>query len=456
MIDISLNDFHKLPGCQIINPPESKEFFGISIDSRTVKPGEIFWALKGDTFDGHDYVVEAMKRGAVLAVVSKDNAAKYESLHIPLVAVKSTLKDLQKLAHLHRQKYKIPVLAITGTNGKTTTKEMIAWILQRKMNVHKTSGNLNNHIGTPLTLLKLEANHEVAIIEIGTNKPGEIKDLCHIVDPTAALITNIGRGHLEFFSSLEGVAREKTQLFRCVKRNATIFLNRDDPYLPTYPLRRKTLWSYGFDASKKVRVLGNLIELDGNGCGIWTLNTTTTIHLKIPGNHSVANALAASAVALAFGMSEKEIKEALESYIAYDKRMQIVRTGMVTILNDSYNANPDSFIPAIQTLDEMGKKKQSRKVVVLGDMLELGLQSMPLHEELMFKLLEYDISAIFTLGRECALAAQVLMDRGYEHIYSFETHEQLAKKLKKYLNKGDILLLKGSRGMRMEKILAYL
>jgi UDP-N-acetylmuramoyl-tripeptide--D-alanyl-D-alanine ligase len=456
MIDITLNDFNKLDFCHVINEPEYETFFGISIDSRTIKPGEIFWALKGDTFDGHDYVVEAIKRGGALAVVSRKNASKYESLHIPLIAVQDTLKDLQRLAHLHREKYKLPILALTGTNGKTTTKEMIAWILQTKMNVHKTSGNFNNHIGTPLTLLKLEAHHEAAIIELGTNRPGEIKDLVRIVDPTAGLITNIGRGHLAFFSSIEGVAREKIQLFRCLKRNALIFLNRDDPLLPAFPWRRKSLWAYGFEESQKPRVLGTRVEMDSNGCGIWTLNKKTKIHLKIAGNHNVSNALAASAVALAYGMHEDEIKKALESYTAYDKRMQIIKTGTVTILNDSYNANPDSFIPAVATLAEMIKKKQGRKVVVLGDMLELGLQSIPLHEELMFKMLEYDISAIFTLGKECALAAQVLRDRGYEHIFTFDTHEQLAKKLKKYLKTGDMLLLKGSRGMRMEKVLAYL
>ena len=456
MIDITLKDFNNLDGCRVVNTPEIDKFFSISIDSRTIKPGEIFWALKGDTFDGHDFVIDAIKRGAALAVVSLKNVPKYESLQIPLVAVQDTLIDLQRLAHLHRKKFTIPILAITGTNGKTTTKEMVAWILQTKMKVHRTSGNFNNLIGTPLTLLKLESQHEIAIIELGSNKPGEIKKLTQIVNPTAGLITNIGRGHLEYFSSLEGVAREKTQLFKSLKRNAMIFLNRDDPMLPAFPLRRTSLWSFGFDESKKVRVLGNLLEMDHQGCGIWSLNGKVTIRMKTPGSHNVSNALAASTVALAYGYSPGEIKTALESYSAYDKRMQVVKTGSITILNDSYNANPDSFIPALHTLNEMAMTKSARKIAVLGDMLELGLKSIPLHEELMYKLLEFNISAIFTLGKECALAAQVLRDRGYEFIFTCETHEQLAKKLKKYLQKGDIVLLKGSRGMRMEKILGYL
>jgi UDP-N-acetylmuramoyl-tripeptide--D-alanyl-D-alanine ligase len=457
---ISLQDFKRLKNSAVLNLPDlaeqKKSIRGISIDSRTIQPGEIFWSLKGENFDGHNFVIDAFKKGAVAAVISKEMDKKFSGLHETLIVVDDTLNALQILAAKHRRKYHIPVIAITGTNGKTTTKEMIAWILQKKFTVHKTKGNLNNHIGTPLTVLQLKPEHQVAIFEIATNHPGEIDRLCKIVKPNAGLITNIGRGHLQYFSSIEGVAREKIHLFKNIKRSGIIFLNLDDKRLLRFSYRYKTVWSYSPDHNRNANVTGTLIKMNKQGESIWLLNNRTKITLNVPGIHNFKNALAASAVALYFGIREEDIKSALESYSSYEKRMQIIQSDKITFINDCYNANPDSFFPAFQTLEHISEQQKRRKVVIMGDMLELGLESVPLHEEIILELLNYDIAGIFTLGNDSKIAADLLREKGYEHIYSFSTHEDLAIALKKFIKSNDIVLLKGSRGMQMEKVLSYI
>jgi len=460
MKHLSLVDFKKLPDSYMINKPSKGELYknlrGISIDSRSTKVDQVFWALKGPNYDGHDFVLDAIKQGAAAVVINRTHVGHLSGRGFPLIVVQDSLKALQQMAALHRRKYNIPVLAITGTNGKTTTKEMLAWILQTKMNVHRTAGNLNNHIGVPLTLLNLNHTHQFSIVELGSNHPGEIALLSNITKPTAALITNIGRGHLEFFSSIEGVAREKLDLFKKLTRSGTIYLNCDDPRLANYHTRRKNIWTYSLNKNTTAKVTGSFIRLNSNGEGLWILNNRLTITLHIAGLHNVKNALAASTVAISLGYSEQEIKSALEEFTPYEKRMQIIKNGKITIINDSYNANPDSYIPALDTLMHIAQEHKSRKIVVMGDMLELGLKSDTLHQDLFFNLLNYDLDGIFTMGDACAIAAEKLRTRGFENIYSFTSHQRLAKKLKSFIKKNDIILLKGSRGMQMEKILAFL
>ncbi len=457
---LQLVDFKRLKNAKLLNFPRGanlrQNLQGVSIDSRTLRAGEVFWAITGERLDGHNYIAEAVRKGAAAIVLAREQAHRFAELPLPQIIVPETLHALQEMASLHRKRFRIPVIGITGTNGKTTTKEMIAWILQNKFRVLKTRGNLNNHIGVPLTLLELHSEHEVAIIEMGTNHPGEIKQLCKIAGPTAGLITNIGRGHLEFFATLEGVSREKTQLFSSVGRRGIIYLNLDDENLPRFPGRKKSLWSYSLAGKPKARVTGKLAKLNSEGAGRWKLNEREFIQLHVAGLHNVNNALAAATVALSFGFSEREIKKALEKYVSYDKRMQIIRTGGLTIINDAYNSNPDSFIKALETLNHIAKEHTSRRIVVMGDMLELGLESEALHQELLISLLDFDIEGIFTLGKASNTAGDVLRYRGFDRVYSFTSHEQLGKELKKFCKKGDTLLLKGSRGMQMEKVLAYL
>lgn len=457
---MNLADFKNLKNTKYVNydyQDKAKSYVrGVSIDSRTLKSGNIFWSIKGNNFDGHNYVPDAIKLGAAAIVIHSQYAAKYKTLDIPVIVVDDTLKALQNFATLQRGKYKIPILGVTGTNGKTTTKEMINWILQIKFNVLKTQSNFNNLIGVPLTLFRLMPEHQAAVIEMGTNQPGEIEQLVNIAKPNAGLITNIGRGHLQNFSSIEALAEEKSTLFTGINNRGIIYLNLDDPRLPKFKYRKETLWTYSLKNHKKARVTGKFIELDNFGNGVWELNKKVKIKMKIAGEHHVQNALAASSVALQFGLSESEIKDALQEYHAYDKRMQTVKCGDVTVINDSYNANPDSFLPALKTLKHIADKNSGRKIVVMGDMLELGLESESIHNDLILNMLDFDISGIFTIGKICDIVVHDLKQRGFDNIFWFKNHESLANSLKNYLKKGDYCLLKGSRGVQMEKVLGYL
>ena len=457
---LCLADFRQLTGAQILNQPAEQEFSrpsrGISIDSRSLKANQIFWALKGEKFDAHDFLIDAVKNGAAAVVIDRKHANAAGNMGVPAIVVPDTLLALQKMASLHRKKFDIPILAITGTNGKTTTKEMLAWILQSKYNVHKTWGNLNNHIGVPLTLLHLTTAHQISVIEMGTNHPGEIALLGSLVEPTVGLITNIGRGHLEFFKNIEGVAREKLDLFKCTRADGLLIVNKDDNYLGAYSSSSHSFCTYSFQEKVTADVHGKFINLTDGGSGIWELNRKVTITMQVTGRHNVQNALAASTAALYFGSSEAEIKEALEKYHPYDKRMQLIRNGNWTIINDSYNANPDSFMPALETLLHMAEKQTCRKILVLGDMLELGKTSGHLHLEILQQAQAAGVNGIFTLGESFRQAAKKIKLKTPGKIYSFLSHQELSWALKKFIEPGDIILLKGSRGMQMEKILSFL
>jgi len=460
VISLNLNDLKNIKGSSIISAGSSETFErpvrGISIDTRTLLPQEIFWAITGSSFDGHWFINEAETKGAIAVVVDKKKSKQLPRLQIPLILVNDTLKSLQQFSSWHRSRFDIPIIGITGTNGKTTTKEMIAWLLQMKYNVHKTLGNLNNHIGTPLTLLRLNSEHQISIVELGTNQPGEIDLLGSLVKPSSALITNIGQGHLEFFGSVKGVAREKMMLIRNLRRNGLVFLNRDDKHLRAARIRRANIQDYSLMNNRDAAVKGELTGIDDNGCCIWKLNKKTTIHMHVPGTQNVQNALAASAVGLYYGLSEITIKKALEEYSAYDKRMQIIKNGQTLIINDTYNANPDSFYPALSTLSSLTEGKNARRVLVMGDMLELGKETDELHQKLFLSFLNYKLDRIFTFGKACDKAVRWIKEKGYLSAYSFNSYEELAKDLKDYLKAGDVILIKGSRGMQMEKILAYL
>jgi UDP-N-acetylmuramoyl-tripeptide--D-alanyl-D-alanine ligase len=334
---------------------------------------------------------------------------------------------------------------------------MIAWILQTKFRVHKTWGNLNNHIGVPLTLLHLTSDHQISVIEMGTNHPGEIAVLTSLVQPTMALITNIGRGHLQFFNDLDGVAREKLDLFKYTLPKGLLILNKDDARLSVYTSSSHSLYSYTLQESTTADVHGKVIGFDESGTGIWKLNDKSVINMKIAGRQNIQNALAASTVALYSGFQEEEIKSALEKYTAYEKRMQIIQNGNWTIINDSYNANPDSFSPALETLLQLAAKQNCRKILVIGDMLELGNSSDQLHQEILHMAYSSNLDGIFTLGESFRKAAKKFKTKNpAADINCFLSHQELATALKKFIKANDIILIKGSRGMQMEKILAFL
>jgi len=455
MPDLTIRDLKQLRDARFLpigDMPDSIRIPGISIDSRSVRLGQVFWALKGDRFDGHDYINDASQKNILLAVVSQSYMSKATRQDSSLLVVPDTLTSLQELAGFYRQKLQIPIIAVTGSNGKTTTKDMIAHILQQKFAVHKTTGNLNNHIGCPLTILEIAENHEAAVVELGTNHPGELSLLVQIAQPDQSLITNIGGAHLEFFKTVEGIAREKLTIFDGTRLNGTLYLNLDDPYIAAYRPSSRTVIDYSF--SRQADVRGKLLETNSAGNSRWRLNDKTEIQMQIPGRPAVMNALAASAVAMNFGFTEPEIRDALEGFSTTDKRMQILNWNGKIIVNDAYNANPVSMKAAIDSVYSI--KKRGRLYFVLGDMLELGERSLNEHIEILRYAMCLKPLSILLIGKEMHRACDEIDIRQRGVLKTMNDHESAARYLSQQLAEGDLLLLKGSRGMALEKILDHL
>ena len=456
MLSISLNDLQKINDIEFVNLAEDKfkrkHIKGISIDSRRIEPQQVFWCIKGENFDGHDFIKEVHTKNALCSVVEQRRAEEFRGLGIPLAIVPNTLHALQELAHLHRLKYSIPVLCLTGSNGKTTTKEMLAQLLLKKMNVHKTKGNQNNQIGCPLTMLKLSEMHDIAIVELGTNQFGEIDILSKMVEPTHALVTLIGDTHLEFLKDRDGVAKEKLSLFDNLKKGATVYKNLDDPYIASYDRKDLKYVTYSFENDADYN--GSYGPLDENGCGTLVVNGKTKIQLSVPGLHNVHNALAAAAVAFDMGFNAEEVVNALESYSGYEKRMQVIKWKEVTIVNDAYNANPASMQMAIESVIKI--KHKGKVVLALGDMNELGSQSRQMHEQILEYALEKGIEDIYLVGQKMKEASTSIKKKQQKKINHFADLKTLAEELVNNIKAGDILLLKGSRSMQMETIMAHL
>jgi UDP-N-acetylmuramoyl-tripeptide--D-alanyl-D-alanine ligase len=377
---------------------------GISIDSRTVKAGELFLAVRGDQFDGHNFISKAIEAGAAGIIVERRwaeaNASMMVSINIPRLVVENTIQALGKLANIYRRKFDIPVIAIGGSNGKTTTKEMIQNVLGTKYHVLCTEGNLNNHIGVPQTLFRLEKKHEVAIVEIGTNHPGEIDYLCSVLEPTHGLLTNIGREHLEFFGSPEGVAKSEGELFVWIaKHHGLIFVNADDKHLVRLSKKNRKTVTFGF-STRGVSIKGTIESFNENAQALLHVKPrgkeALNITIGVSGEHNAKNALAAAAVGIKMNVPLADIQKSLASFQSTSKRMQLQRIAQVTILNDTYNANPDSTLAALTTLQAM--KVTGKKIAVLADMLELGEQAEELHRQIGKNTARCGVDILLTFG----------------------------------------------------------
>lgn len=424
-----------------------KKITGVSTDSRTVGCGEIFFALRGDAYDGHKFVQQAFKRGAVCAVVDSFKGLRSMNAR-PMLLVENTTRALGQLAATYRRRFSIPVLAVAGSNGKTTTKEMISNVLGTKYSVLSTHGNLNNHIGVPQTLFRLKDTHEIAVVEIGTNHFGELDYLCEILQPTHGVITNIGREHMEFFKTLGGVARAEGELFSALRSSGVGFVNADDRHLRVQAKKLRRRVSYGTLRSR-VNVRGTVHRTDKNGCTEFTVaqrrGKKFSVRVSVPGHHAMLNALAATTIGLAFGVKPKSIRQALKSFTAVGKRMEMSRVGGVTLLNDTYNANPDSVRSAIETLQSM--ECAGKKIIVLGDMLELGAASAKEHAAIGTAARRGGLDYLFTFGT---------MAKKMKSKFHFESKARLMAALRKLVVPGDIVLVKGSRGMKMEDVVVFL
>ena len=433
-------------------------FQGISTDSRTVAEGELFIALKGGRFDGHHYALEALKKKAGGLLIDEDKVGDirwngYRSRAV--IAVKDTLAALGEIARNWRRKYKTPVVALTGSNGKTTTKEMIAACLETTFPTLKTKGNLNNLIGVPLTLLALTERERVVVLEMGMNVPGEIRRLTEIAEPDVGLITNIQTVHLEGMGSLERLKEEKGELYRGMRRDGTILVNQDDARVvdlaSDYPGQKITLGiEHPADVmAKEVRLKG----AEGTSFTLILEGEVVEIDLPLLGRQFIPNALSAMAVACLFGVEVKEAKKALENFKPFPMRMEVVPLqGGKTVINDAYNANPSSMEFALETLVEV--KGKGRTIAVLGDMLELGNFTKEAHQRIGQKVSQLSIDFLLAMGEEAPVIVESAIRYGFsmERAQVVESHSEAVSLLRQIVRNGDWILVKGSRRMAMEKI----
>ncbi len=428
----------------------------VSIDSRRIKKGGLFIALKGDNFDGHNFIEESFQKGAACAIVEKiPSNSNLEDK--PLFIVDSTQKALTQLAKSWRNSFSdLKVVAITGSNGKTTTKEMTNSILSVNNNVLKNSGNFNNHIGLPLTLLKLNSNHKLCVLELGMSDFGEIAELASIANPDIGAITNIGRAHLEKLGSLEGVAKAKGELVENFNMNNTFCVNADDPLV--LEIAKKTNSKkifFGLDSKESHIKVENL---DQQGFESITFNLrldgkTASTRIRGIGRHNILNALCASTIAYSLGCPLDEIQAGLERYIPSQMRLEVIESPYgFKIINDAYNANPDSMLKGIE---ELGRYKTKNNVfAVLGDMLELGESSKKQHEYIGKELSRSKIDFVITVGNHSRYIIEGLNGSAKGH--HAKDHEEACKLLLEMAKPGDVVLIKGSRGMKMENVIQYL
>lgn len=435
---------------------ENIDYRRISIDSRTIAPGELFVAIKGEIHDGHRFVEKTIEKQAGAVVVDanwfEENRHRLESGNIVVVA--DTLDFLQQLGAYHRRQLDITVVGITGSNGKTTTREMIAAVLSKKHKVFQSEGNKNNHIGLPLMLLKLRETHDVAVIELGTNHPGEIALLTSLSAPDVAVITNIGKGHIGFFGTLVAVYEEKTALFRGTKPGGTIVLNVDDPLLKDYPCGEMKCITVGF--SGRPNVAGEILEPDR--LGRYEIRAGAKLHtrLGVPGKHNTINALLAVAVGKQFAVGQTEISRALADFSPADQRMEVFEKGENVFINDAYNANPNSMQAAVDYVSDLEVKK-GKRILALGDMLELGDLAESEHYELGEYIAGKAIDVVFLYGPESRHTGEgIIAGNRQVDVRWRETHESIAEELAALLQDDNVVLLKGSRGMKMERVLALL
>jgi len=434
-----------------------REIKGVSIDSRTIRENELFVAIKGDRFDGHDFVPEVMKRGAWGALVDRTALEnKFSSLGglRNIMAVEDTLSALQEMSFMHRRNFVIPVVGITGSNGKTTTKEMLAGILKQKGPVLKNEGNLNNHIGVPLTLLKLDANHTAAVVEMGMSAVGEIDLLARLIGPDVGVITNIGPAHLEFLKSMDMVAQAKGELFDHLKSGGTAVLNADDHYFET--LKKKCsgrVLSFGINKKSDVRALEIRQERDLTEFRIESNGSTVSVRLRAVGKHNIYNALAAAGAALAVGMSIDAVKDGLNDFMPVAMRSELKQVNGRTVLADCYNANPASMEAALETLISLRSGRKA--IAVLGDMLELGTVAVDAHRAIGATAARLGVDLVITLGPLAKQVGAGAIDAGMpkDRVLEAGSQAEAADLLTKLSQPGDAVLINGSSGMKMEKIL---
>lgn len=444
LVNVRVEDIIKATGGKILSR-NADVFSGISIDSRTIQDGELFIALKGERFDGHDFLCEALERGNGAVV----NRYQNESIGgKTIIYVNDTLEALQKIAqYMRRLKRNIPIIGITGSNGKTTTKELTALILGTRYRVLKNKGNFNNNIGLPLSLAGIHEADEMGVLEMGASAPGEIRDLCEIAMPQYGVLTNISYAHLDGFKDLETVRKTKLELLDYID---VAVVNADDPFLMegVHASGFKG-WVVRYGIKNYAEICATHIRLQRQG-SVFHLKTAENksleVHTKIFGMFNIYNILAASSVGYLFNIDLEDMKNAIESFVGIPMRLEIKDINGIKVISDVYNANPASMEGALQ---ELTRVRKGRAIAVLGDMLELGAYEKKAHRKIGRLLRELSVDILITVGPRMIFAAKEFKGR----VYKVKSAEAAGRLLQNIYNKGDTVLIKGSRGMNMEKVL---
>ena len=450
MNPLSLSQVAKLAGVSLSSGDGSVMVHKVSTDSRTLKPGELFVALRGENLDGHNFVESAAKAGAAGAMVDSNWKGQVPE-NFALIRMKDTLQGYQELAANCRKSLTLKVVAITGSNGKTSTKDFTASVLGRRFRVTKTEGNFNNHVGLPRTILETTSRDEVAVWEIGMNHPGEVAALSKIAAPDTAIITNIGVAHIEFMGSREAIADEKGALVEAVGAEGTVILNADDPFSARIAARARAKVVLAGTTDGTIRAAEISQSEDGTEFTILEGAHRCRAQLPVPGLHMVQNALLAVAAGRVFGVSLEACAEGLASAPLAKARLQIKKIGGVEFIDDSYNANPDSMKAALRTLAEL--PAEGKRIAVLGEMRELGAESERGHREVGVTAATLKIDQVIAIGNLASEIAHAAKDAGLQKIAIVGSASDAADLLGEIAAPGDLVLIKGSRLARTEQVI---
>jgi UDP-N-acetylmuramoyl-tripeptide--D-alanyl-D-alanine ligase len=423
----------------------------VCTDSRELRAGDLFVALRGERFDGHDFQAEAAGKATAL-FVNRDRAIP-KTGRCAIIRVDDTLTALARLAATYRRDFELPIITVAGSNGKTTTKELLAAVLRQKFSAVWSEASFNNQIGVPLTLLRLERSHRVAVLEAGTNHPGELEPLVRLISPRYGVITSLAREHLEFFGDLSGVAREEGWLAELLPAAGKLFLQGDSEWSEHVVKRSQApVVRVGESAQNDWRVRSARVDTRGVTFTVEAPRAAFNgeYRINLIGRHQAINALFAIALGVELGLSRKQIESGLAECKPAKMRMQFWEFNGVRVLDDSYNANPDSTASALQTMKDLPCK--GRRVAVLGDMAEQGVHSEAVHEEVGRRAAELGIGQLFAVGRMAGVVARGARNAGLNRVLEFSDLETAAAAVKQFVKEGDVLLLKGSRAAHLERV----
>lgn len=449
-VTLNIEDFFEIPTAEIFNPGEIKPIRIVTIDSRKVKQGSLFIAIKGKRFDGHSFVRSAVENGATVLLINRKRITDFDDIDLPIITVKNTTKALGEIAKLWRKKLNVKIIGLTGSNGKTSTKDMLATLLNEKYKVNKTENNNNNHIGVPLTILATNQSHDVLVAELGTNHFGEIEYTAKILQPDIALITNIGDSHLEYLKNRKGVLKEKIALFDETQNNkGKIFINYDDPMLKNLYNKFNNCTTYGF--KNNVEVKGKILDYTDDGRPVVKIkykNKKMKNTLPLYGEQSAKNYLAAVSIAANLGLTKEQIKKGTEKISVTGGRLNVKQRDNFLLIDDTYNASPDSTKGVIVLVARI--KTYERKVLILGDMFELGKDKIKLHRSLSSIIINSGIDELYTIGTGMKELHEKLINKKLITKH-FRTRKSLLKFISNYDPQNTVILVKGSRGMLMEE-----